>query len=220
MTKALKILALSILLNTAAFSRVSFPGPVPEDEWNALDAAMDREDWKEVETLASRCLAHFKGEDQSPAGFFRFTIIHAWAAQLREGKITQETLETRLKPLIGKMIITGHAPISSSTEVRIGCLQTAEGDDHYAYIALENKKPKAVTVMIDANLLLPLDTKTLDGKRAALCGTLTSFELCPQRQPSIVVTLQLEDAFIQMHPKDMKEDPHNNDSNKRSTPWK
>ena len=206
MPRTLRVVALSILLHLGAFCGLSFAekATVTDKEWEAFDAALDREDWKAVEKAATEYLARLKGDERPPAGYFRLMMIHAWAGQVVEGQLSFDTLGKRLEALIGKPLMTGQAKILASKEVAYGSLQTSEQSDRRVICAMANNKATAIHSYIEAELLLPLDTKILEGKRGALTGTLSSFELSPNRSLWRIVTLHLKDAAVLIAPDDMK----------------
>jgi hypothetical protein len=207
MPNALKVAALSLLLNLAPLCAPSLAGadPVTEKEWDAFDDAIRREDWTSVATAASKYLARFKGDEHPPAGYFRFMMIWAWTGQVVNRQMSFDTLETKLRALIGKPIITGHTKIttdeSASTAIHI-----SEKSPGRATVFIFNRQQTTVLCYIEATLSKPLDTEALNGKRGALTGIISGFELYASRSPDAwkIVTLNLKDASITPQPDETK----------------
>ena len=206
MPKAPKLAAVFLLCSIAASCNEydNRQGPITEKEWDAFDAAIDREDWTAVEKAASVYLARFKGDERPPAGYFRLMLIESWATQASNDQLPIEELRKRLESFTGKPITTGDSPISFAPKVPFGCITTPKESDLLAVLAFINKDATPIHCYIEGELNHPLDTKKLEGKHGALRGKLSSFK-CGFQDPTLcIVTLHLKDASIITRPHEAK----------------
>ena len=194
----MKILLLILTLTLASHVHAQSTD-LTDAQWQPLFVALEGEDWDTAEKLSSKYLDEVKpdGNDRTLARL-RYMYLFSAAGRISAGKMTYQELDKRIKTFAGKQIFLPARYLMDNCKGGVDFNALCKSDRHDIMVTSANRAATTIHAFEYVKLKEKLDWPKVNGKVAAILGTIESIAPNPNKSRLLIMRIFVSDGVVQL----------------------
>ena len=170
---------------------------IPEADWNAILAALKREDWTQSALLSSLAMGKLKTDnDKKQFAQLRYFYIYSLAGDAAKGKISYTELERVAKGYIGKEFVMPGRQFLADCTSNVNYICPVKDNDNALRVTATNKAASAIHSFEYVQLAEKIDMAVNNRKQAFLGGILRAAEVNLYKSNLRIIRLTFDKGFV------------------------
>jgi hypothetical protein len=184
------------LLLAGALSNQAAHAEVTDQQWKTLLSAVNDEEWAKSYKISEQLLKDMPdSDDRLPR--LRYIYLYTAAGDVSIGKMTFESLNDAIKPLIGKNIVFPYRQLAATSDGHpLNFITPVKEDKKKLFSAACNQNGTTIHAFEYITLKDDFDVASHDGQPVSICGVVDNIQPNPNKSRAIVLRLFVKDATL------------------------
>lgn len=170
-------------------------------EWNAIVAALEKENWSQARLLSSGAIRKLKTDnDKKQLARLRYFFVYALAGEAASGKITYDEFEESVNGFVGREFLMPSRKFLADCAQRVNYICPVGGDEKAVRATATDKSGSAIHLFEYVKLTDKAPAPTSDGRAAFVGGNLQSAEINVYKSNLRIMRLVFDRGFVNIIP--------------------